>query len=392
MAPIAHVGRPRRGHPDRPRRAQPRRAGAPAGTREGSVVDLRRVPLPAQDIASDQILLAMIRDEIARSGPMTFARFMEIALYDPARGYYRGAVARPGRAGDFLTAPEASPIFGRTLARFRPRRPRGDRRAGQVHDPRARGGDRRARRATRRGAAHDRGRPTAIDYLVAEIEPARVDAVRRALADRPEVTVQPDDGRAIDGLVVGNEVLDALPTHRVVGRDGDLREILVAIGPDDALVDIESEPTTPGLGARLAAESIELAEGQRGEICLELDSWIDRAATGLARGVLLAIDYGHPAAELYDPARRAAGTLATYLGHQVGEDPYRAIGRQDLTAHVDMTAVERAATEAGLDNLGTTSQTDFLARLGIGDLLVAEQARPGPTSRPISRLARPSSG
>jgi SAM-dependent MidA family methyltransferase len=340
-------------------------------------VDLRRVPLPAQDVASDQILLAVIRDEIARSGPMTFARFMDIALYDPARGYYRGAVARPGRAGDFLTAPEASPIFGRTLARF----------ARAVH---AAIGAPDTFTIREHGAGTGalavplvaellttEGGPTAIDYLVAEIEPARVDAVRRAVADRPEVTVQPDDGRAIDGLVVANEVLDALPTHRVVRRNGDLREILVAIRPDGALVDIESEPTAPELGARLAAESVELAEGQRGEICLQLDSWIERAATGLARGVLLVIDYGHPAAELYDPARRAAGTLATYLGHQVGEDPYRAIGRKDLTAHVDMTAVDRAATEAGLDNLGTTSQTDFLARLGIGDFLVAEQTRPG---------------
>jgi len=340
-------------------------------------VDLRRVPVAAQVVASDAILLAMIRDEIGRTGPITFARFMEIALYDPARGYYRGAVARPGRAGDFLTAPEASPIFGRTLARF----------ARAVHEGigapstftiREYGAGTGALAAPLVAELlATEGGPTAIDYLVAEIEPARVDAVRRALADRPEVTVQPDHGRAIDGLIVANEVLDALPTHRIVGREGELREILVGIGPGDVLADVESEPTTPALGARLAAESVELADGQHGEICLELDSWIERAAAGLARGVLLVIDYGHPAADLYDPARRAAGTLATYFGHRVGDDPYRAIGRQDLTAHVDMTAVERAAVAAGLAALGSTNQTDFLARLGIGDLLVAEQTRPG---------------
>jgi SAM-dependent MidA family methyltransferase len=127
----------------------------------------------------------------------------------------------------------------------------------------------------------------------------------------------------------------------------------------------------------LAIESIELADGQRAEICLTVDDWIERAASGLGRGVLLLIDYGHPAAELYDPKRRAAGTLATYLGHRVGEDPYRAIGGQDITAHVDITAVERAALAAGLDNLGTTTQADFLSRLGAGELLVAEQTRPG---------------
>ena len=86
-----------------------------------------------------------------------------------------------------------------------------------------------------------------------------------------------------------------------------------------------------------------LADGQHAEICLAIDAWIGRAAAGLARGVLLLIDYGHPAAELYDPKRRAAGTLATYRGHRVGDDPYQSIGRQDLTAHVDISAVGRAA-------------------------------------------------
>src|SRR4051794_37799711 len=81
-------------------------------------MDLRRIPAADLDVPSDPVLLAAIRDEIARDGPMTFARFMEIALYDPERGYYRGAAARPGRGGDFPTPPEAPPIFGRALARF----------------------------------------------------------------------------------------------------------------------------------------------------------------------------------------------------------------------------------------------------------------------------------
>ena len=122
-----------------------------------------------------------------------------------------------------------------------------------------------------------------------------------------------------------------------------------------------------------------LADGQRGEICLEVDRWIERAANGLRRGVLLVIDYGHPAAELYDPRRRFAGTLATYQGHQVDDDPYRAIGRRDITAHVDVTAVERAAAAAGLVHLGTTTQAAFLAGLGVGELLVAAQTGPGAT-------------
>jgi SAM-dependent MidA family methyltransferase len=340
-------------------------------------MDLRRVPVPEQDVASDAVLEAAIRDEIARSGPMTFARFMEVALYDPARGYYRGAVARPGRAGDFLTAPEASPLFGRTLARFA----RGVHAAigapgtFTIREHGAGTGALAAPLVTELLATD--GGPDGIDYLVAEVEPMRLDAIRAALAGQPGVTLGSDDGRPIDGLVIANEVVDALPTHRVLRRGAGLREILVGFGPGGELVDVEGDPTTPALAERLGAESIELADGQHAEICLAVDGWIERAAAGLGRGALLLIDYGHPAADLYDPQRRAAGTLATYLGHRVGEDPYRAIGRQDITAHVDITAVERAALEAGLDNLGATTQAEFLSRLGAGDLLVAEQTGPG---------------
>ncbi len=341
---------------------------------------LRRVPARDQDVASDPELLAAIRAEIARDGPVTFARFMEIALYDPARGYYRGAAARPGRAGDFLTAPEAHPLFGRTLARF----------SLAVYAAIGAPGTFTIREyGAGTGAlagplvevvvAVDGG-PASVRYLVAEVEPSRVTAVRAAIATGDDrVTVEPDDGRPIDGLVIANEVLDALPTHRIVQRGTALCEILVGLGPDGAPVDIEAAPSTPALADRLTAESIILEDGQRAEVCLAVDHWIERAAPGLGRGVLLLIDYGYPAADLYDPRRRFAGTLATYLGHQVGEDPYRAIGRQDLTAHVDLTAVERAAARAGLTLVGSTTQADFLSRLGAGELLVAEQTRAGAT-------------
>ncbi len=304
------------------------------------------------------------------------------ALYDPARGYYRGGAARPGRAGDFLTAPEAHPIFGRTLARFAAAVQRalvlpGAAPEFTIREHGAGTGALAGPLVAELLAMPDP--PAAIRYLVAEIEPVRVDAVRSAIADRARVIVEPDDGRPIDGLILANEVLDALPTHRVVARNGHLRELFVGLGPDGGLADVEAEPSTPALADRLAAESIVLADGQRAEICLTLDDWIGRAAAGLRRGVLLLVDYGHPAAELYDPRRRAAGTLATYRGHQVGDDPYRAVGRQDLTAHVDVAAIERAAAAAGLDHLGTTTQSEFLSRLGAGELLVAEQTRPGTT-------------
>jgi len=206
-----------------------------------------------------------------------------------------------------------------------------------------------------------------------EAERLRLDSAGRA------GVLESDDGEPIDGLVIANEVLDALPTHRVVIRDGLLREILVDLGPEGGLVDVEAPPTTPLLARRLGDEGIDLAEGQHAEICLALDSWVAEAAAGLRRGAVLLIDYGYPAGELYDPRRRAAGTLAAYLRHQVHDDPYRAVGRQDLTAHVDVTAVERATVAAGLDHLGTTTQSAFLDGLGAGEILVGYQTGPDAT-------------
>jgi SAM-dependent MidA family methyltransferase len=338
-------------------------------------VDLRRVPAADLDVPSDPALTEAIRAEIESNGPITFARFMEIALYDPERGYYRGTVARPGRGGDFLTAPESHPIFGRAIARFVDDlwlalgRPTGF----TIREPGAGGGA--LAEAILAGLDADgSGALGALRYRVVEVEPAREAAVRARLGSAGRAGVlEADDGQPIDGLVIANEVLDALPTHRVVVRDGELREILVGLGPDGGLVDVEAAPTTPLLARRLADEAIVLAENQLAEICLALDAWVAEAAAGLRRGVLLLIDYGHPAGELYDLRRRAAGTLAAYLRHQVHDDPYRAIGRQDLTAHVDVTAVERAAVAAGLDHVGTTTQSAFLDDLGAGAILVGYQ-------------------
>ena len=166
--------------------------------------------------------------------------------------------------------------------------------------------------------------------------------------------------------------------HRVVQRGDAIREVLVGIA-DDRFSDVEAAPTTPSLAARLEAEGVALVDGQRAEICLALDPWIGAAAAGLRRGALLLIDYGYPAAELYDPIRRRDGTLRAYLRHRVHGDPYRHVGRQDLTAHVDVTAVERAAIAAGLDQLGTTTQAEFLVGLGTEGLLQAIQADPATT-------------
>jgi SAM-dependent MidA family methyltransferase len=341
------------------------------------------VPPPDLDsVDSDPVLVERIVGEIERDGPMTFARFMELALYEPDHGYYRASSARPGRGGDFLTAPEANPIFGRALARHvvdtwhaidRPP-------SFVIREHGAGSGS--LALAILDGLARDepalyRG----VRYRAVEVEARRLAELRERLAgaghgDRLEA----DDGGPIVGAVIANEVLDALPTHRVQGAAtaAELEESFVD-WRDGAFVDVLAPPSTAALGERLDADGVHLRTGQRAEICLAVDAWVRVAADGLERGTALVIDYGYPAAELYDPLRRPDGTLAAYLGQRAHGDPYRAVGRQDLTAHVDTTAVERAAAAAGFTHLGTTTQSRFLAGLGAGELLVELQTGPDAT-------------
>ncbi len=341
---------------------------------------LRREPAPDLDaVGEDEGLAARIRDEIRRDGPMPFVRFMDLALYDPDGGYYRGAEPRPGRAGDFLTAPEAHPIFGRAVARVLDETWR---RLGQPARFVLReygAGEGALALAILDGLQRDgSGLSSALRYHPIDIEGRRVDAIASRLAEAGSVdTLLPSDerGAPITGAILANEVLDALPVHRVRRRDDTLVELAVGLD-EDRFIEAEIAPTTAALADRLAAEGIDLVDGQTAEICLALDAWVAGAAAGLRRGLLLLIDYGHVASDLYDPVRRRDGTLRAYVRHRVHDDPYRHVGRQDLTAHVDVTAVERAAAAAGLAHLATTTQAEFLVGAGTDELLRAIQADP----------------
>lgn len=352
-------------------------------------VGLRRVTELESDRSlppSDPRLVARIRDEIARDGRMTFARFMEIALYDPEAGYYSagktagtdepGTTDRgPGRAGDFLTAPESHPIFGWTIARL-------------LEDVWQRL-DRPSRFVVREHGAgsgalafgiHDglrrSGSPLleAIRYQAIEVSGSRLDALRARLdAAGLGAWLEPADDGPAAGAIIANELLDALPVHRVEGAAQGLLERYVTLDAAGELATELGDPSKSALAARLEAEGIDLEPGQPAEICLALDDWLQTAVAPLERGLVLLIDYGAPAAELYAPAR--GSTLRAYYRHRVHDDPFVAIGRQDLTAHVDVTAVERVAAASGLELLGRTTQAELLAGLGIGELLVDLQTR-----------------
>jgi SAM-dependent MidA family methyltransferase len=346
----------------------------------------RREALPDPEaVGEDAALAAEIRVEITERGPITFARFMHRALYEPGHGYYRRTEAGPGMTGaDFLTAPEAHPIFGAAIGLLLEQawdalgRPS----PFTVTEPGAGTG---ALAAGLLGGLRDLGSPLfgAIVYRPVEVEAARIDTLRERLAaDGVAGALAADGGRgeADDGVgaVIANEVLDALPVHRIVGRDGGLRELLVTLDPGGRFAWLEAEPSTPALSERLAAEGVALGDGHVTEVCLALGPWLEDATCHLARGLLVLVDYAAEPADLHG-ATHPDGTLRVFARHAVGSDPFRHVGRQDLTATVDLAAVRSAATRAGLVPIGETTQSELLARVGTADLTDAYLRRPGAT-------------
>ena len=192
------------------------------------------------------------------------------------------------------------------------------------------------------------------------------------------------------GCILANELLDALPVHRVGRLDGAIVEWFVVW--HDGWFGEEPGPLSEvALADHLRRAGVELREGQRAEISPAATAWVRDAAASLDRGYLVLIDYGFPADQLYGE-RRHRGTLRAFRGHHVSDDPFRAVGAQDLTAHVDLTTVERAAGEAGLTLLGRTTQAEFLIGLGLGDLLHDAQAKAEAADLPALLAARTAAG
>jgi SAM-dependent MidA family methyltransferase len=320
-------------------------------------------PIDERWASSEPQLVERLRDEILASPDqrITFARFMERALTEPGLGYYVTSAARPTREGDFLTAPELHPFFGRCLGRHLSRFWRD-----------GLGGP--GRFVVREWGA---GRGTLAASVRAGLEVDDPDLAR--IVDWQPVDVagrHPEPlADAFVGVVLANEFVDALPVHRLVGRGGSLAELHVA-WQDGWFATIEAPLSTSAAADILAADGVDLAEGQVAEVCPAATAWVADAARDLARGQLLVIDYGRDADELYGPGRMA-GTLMTYAGHRAGDDPFDAVGRQDMTAHVDLTALDRAARAAGLRPALATSQAELLVDLGLGALLAEHGRDPG---------------
>ena len=317
-------------------------------------------------------LADLIRAEaLASGGAMPFDRFMELALYAPGLGYYVAGARKFGRGGDFVTAPAISPLFGLCLAR----------QCGEVLAA-LDGGDILELGAGAGELAADLldGLKTAAclpgRYLILEPGPELRERQRDLLRARhPDLMDRihwlDDLPLGFAGVLVANEVMDALPVHRFQVREEDeIAEILVK-PRGTGWEEVGAEPPSRGLAEAvqaLWAQGLAQEPGYASEINLRLGPWIQALATSMTRGLMLLIDYGYDRADYYRP-ERGMGTLMCHYRHQAHGDPYVHLGLQDITAHVDFTAAANAGQAAGLAVAGFATQAHFLIALGLDGLL-----------------------
>lgn len=313
-------------------------------------------------------LAALLAERIRRFGPITFAEYMRECLYHPVHGYYSQPESR--RFADYYTSVDVHPIFGRLLARqFSEMWEQLGRPAEFWLVEGAAGTGRLASHILEFARAKLPEFYHSLRYFAVERSPVRCDQMSERVAPHVSAgrcqTAIEIPAKISAGCVFSNELLDALPIHRVLQKDGRLQEIFVVC--DGATFGEQPMPvSTCALTKYFAAQEITLIEGQQAEAGLEACDWITEIGRRLERGFVVTIDYAREAADLFD-AHHMTGTVLAYANHRVSEDFYAAPGQQDLTAHVNFTALRLWGQRSGLETLGLASQTAFLLALGQGN-------------------------
>jgi SAM-dependent MidA family methyltransferase len=326
------------------------------------------LPSPtAGEQAHHDKLMQRLREEMAAAGgAIAFDRFMELALYAPGLGYYVAGTRKFGEHGDFITAPELGSLFARCLAR--PCRSLlAELGGGDILEAGAGSGVLAADLLLELESLGQLPERYLILELGAELRARQNETIKRRaphLFDRVHWLVDlPGDFR---GMVLANEVLDAMPVSRFKVTQNGVNELYVA-WENEGLV-WQENPASVSLRERV--EPLGLAAGYTSEINLRAEAWVRRVADSLKQGAMLLIDYGFPRAEFYHP-QRAQGTLMCHYRHQAHDDPLRLAGLQDVTAHVDFSAIAEAGVDSGLTLLGYTPQAAFLLGCGLEQIMAA---------------------
>jgi SAM-dependent MidA family methyltransferase len=342
---------------------------------------------PADALQASLALQSRIRQAIsADDGWISFSRYMDLSLYTPGLGYYAGGAVKLGKDGDFTTAPEISALFGATLARFA-----SDLFGGDPLNILEFGAGTGKLAGDLLSAAADSGTKIA-SYQIVEVSSELRARQQRALANYPQIEWLDAPPAAFTGLVIANEVLDAIPVPLLLRRDGRWLERGVALdGSDFRFVDRECDQ---GMASQIPGEP-SLPEGYLTEVhpqqagFMRLVGEILRAGNG---GAALMIDYGFPASEYYLP-QRSGGTLMCHYRHHAHADPFYLPGLQDITSHIDFSEIARAGLDAGLEVGFYMSQAAFLIGAGLPNLLEGQRAADSlhwlPMSNAVQKLTSP---
>ncbi|MFY9314034.1 MAG: SAM-dependent methyltransferase [Burkholderiales bacterium] len=338
------------------------------------------LPTPdPQALAASRALLDRIAAELGAAGNwIPFAHYMELALHEPGLGYYAGGARKFGAGGDFVTAPELTPLFGRTLAR-------------QVKEVLLPGEAILEFGAGSGALAASVLEEVSVPYFILETSSELRQRQEQLLGDRVRWLERlPERFR---GVMLANEVVDAMPVHALAWTAAGVRERGVCANEGElAWSDRAADGAVLAESRRIPVE-VPPSGRYESELALFARAWMRSLGRLLERGALLVIDYGFPEREYFHP-QRSMGTLACHYRHRVHGDPFFLPGLQDITAHVDFSALARAAAGAGLEVLGYANQAQFLVNCGITDLLAREN--PGdakrylPAAAAVQKLLMPS--
>lgn len=313
-------------------------------------------------------LQTKIFERIKKQGPITFEQFMSMALYDPNLGYYNTQSGKIGRDGDFYTSSHLHPVFGVMLGR-------------QIMEMWDLLGSPADFSIVEMGGGAgyvckdilDSLRNTdfysALKYIIIERSPAMRDKQRKLLggfSGKVKWAASLNECGSITGCILSNELLDAFPVHLVRMEDV-LKEIYLDLDAgENRLVERTGDLSSNELADYFSEFSIEIRKGYTTEVNLAIRGWLYEINQALLRGFVLMIDYGYPAWDYYSEDRDR-GTLMCYRKHQLSENPYEHIGEQDITAHVNFSAVKKWGEDLGIKTAGFCGQGVFMVSLGIED-------------------------
>ncbi len=327
------------------------------------------------DTAGNPRLEEIIRRRIEEKDGIPFSEFMELCLYHPEEGYYMAPGSRIGKSGDFFTSSSVHSLFGRLISRQL--RQMWEILGGGLFTIAEQGaGEGHLALDILEGAAAEAPEfYRNLRYRIVEVSPEGRKRQAEVLGGHGNRVdwCELDDLEGLEGCLLSNELVDAFPVHLIENRGGELREVFV-ISRGEGFAEELRSPSTSEIPAYFERLGISPAEGNRAEVNLKAVRWMRQIGGVLRRGFVMTIDYGYSARDLFAPFRRE-GTLMCYYRHIAGENPYQRIGRQDITAHIDFTTLEKVGEKERLNPLYFGEQYRFLLGLGFLETLMEMQER-----------------